>query len=144
MLLGRATSSPHCCPSSSGCWAPSTLRTLVEHVQAQLPTGAVPAAGHGVAAGRDVKITASGGGVAAGTVHGNVMPGNPTTPGSGDPVAAPGTTCIPAPGSVTADHGGTAVGLQYQRPAVPSQPVRLMPRPVFLADREDLLAELPA
>ena len=30
----------------------------------------------------------------------------------------------------------------YQRPAVPSQPVRLLPRPVFLAGREDLLADL--
>ena len=57
------------------------LQALVEQVQAQLPAGAVSAAGHGVAAGRDVNITASGGGVAAGTVHGNVTPGVPTSPG---------------------------------------------------------------
>jgi hypothetical protein len=57
------------------------LQALVEQVQAQLPAGTVSAAGHGVAAGRDVNITASGGGVAAGTLHGNVTPGNPTTPG---------------------------------------------------------------
>ncbi len=57
------------------------LQALVEQVQAQLPAGAVSAAGHGVAVGRDVNITASGGGVAAGTVHGNVTPGNPTSPG---------------------------------------------------------------
>ena len=57
------------------------LQALVEQVQAQLPAGALSAAGHGVAAGRDVNITASGGGVAAGTIHGNVAPGNPTTPG---------------------------------------------------------------
>jgi hypothetical protein len=57
------------------------LRELVKQVQAQLPAGAVSAADHGVAAGRDVNITASGGGVAAGTIQGNVMPGNPTSPG---------------------------------------------------------------
>lgn len=57
------------------------LQALVEQVQARLPAGAVSAAGHGVAAGRDVNITASGGGVAAGTLQGNVTPGNPTTPG---------------------------------------------------------------
>jgi hypothetical protein len=38
------------------------LRGLVEEVAAQLPTGAVLAADHSVAAGRDVTITASGGG----------------------------------------------------------------------------------
>lgn len=57
------------------------LQALVEQVQAQLPAWALSAAGHGVAAGRDVSINASGGGVAAGTVHGNVTPGNPTSPG---------------------------------------------------------------
>jgi len=57
------------------------LLALVDQVQAQLPAGAVSATGYGVAAGRDVNITASGGGVAAGTLHGNVTPGNPTTPG---------------------------------------------------------------
>ena len=43
-----------------------------------------------------------------------------------------------------ADRGAIAVGtLQYQRrPEVASQPVRLAPRPVFLAGREGLLAEL--
>ena len=34
--------------------------------------------------------------------------------------------------------------MHYQRPAVPGQPVRLMPRPVFLAGRENLLADLDA
>jgi hypothetical protein len=45
---------------------------------------------------------------------------------------------------VAADRGGTAIGkLEYQRrPEVASQPVRLTPRPVFLAGREELLAEL--
>jgi hypothetical protein len=56
------------------------LRALVEEVAAQLPAGAV-SAGHSVAAGRDVNITASGGGTAAGVIHGNVTPGNPTPPG---------------------------------------------------------------
>ncbi len=62
----------------------SELRVLVDQVQAQLPAGGVSAAGYGVAAARDVTITAAGGGVAAGTVHGNVMPGNPTVPGPAD------------------------------------------------------------
>ena len=49
-------------------------------------------------------------------------------------------------GSVAADRGGTAIGtVAYQRrPEVASLPVRLAPRPVFLAGREGLLAELDA
>ena len=45
-----------------------------------------------------------------------------------------------------ADRGSTAIGtFEYQRrPDVASQPVRLAPRPAFLADREELLAELDA
>ena len=57
------------------------LRALVEEVAAQLPAGAVSAADHSVAAGRDVNITASGGGTAAGVIHGNVAPPDPTLPG---------------------------------------------------------------
>jgi hypothetical protein len=61
------------------------LRALVEEVAAQLPAGAVSAADHSVAAGRDVNITASGGGTAAGVIHGNVAPPNPTPPGPAQP-----------------------------------------------------------
>lgn len=61
--------------------AAADLQVLVKEVHAQWPAGAVSAAGHGAAAGRDVTITASGGGVAAGTLHGSVTPGNPTNPG---------------------------------------------------------------
>jgi hypothetical protein len=61
---------------AAGLWA------LVSQIRAVLPAGLVAAAGHGVAAGRDVIIAASGGAVAAGTVHGSVTPGNPTGPGS--------------------------------------------------------------
>jgi hypothetical protein len=57
------------------------LRGLVEEVAAQLPAGAVSAADHSVAAGRDMTITASGGGTAAGVIHGNVTPPDPTGPG---------------------------------------------------------------
>jgi hypothetical protein len=57
------------------------LRALVDEVRLQLAVGTASAAGHGVAAARDVAITASGGGVAAGTIHGDVMPSNPTGPG---------------------------------------------------------------
>jgi hypothetical protein len=56
------------------------LHTLVEEAAAQLP--AVSVAGHSLAAGRDVKITADGGGTAAGVIHGNVTPPGPTHPGS--------------------------------------------------------------
>jgi hypothetical protein len=47
---------------------------------------------------------------------------------------------------VVADRGGMAIGmLAYQRrPEAPDMPVRLAPRPVFLAGRERLLAELDA
>jgi hypothetical protein len=47
---------------------------------------------------------------------------------------------------VAADRGGTAIGrLEYQRrPEADSMPVRLAPRPAFLAGREELLAELDA
>ena len=61
------------------------LRALVEEVAARLPAGAVSAADHSVAAGRDVNITALGGGMAAGVVHGNVAPPNPTLPGPAQP-----------------------------------------------------------
>jgi hypothetical protein len=57
------------------------LRALVEDVVTQLPAGAVSAAGHSMAAGRDVNVTASGGGIAAGVIHGNVAPPDPTLPG---------------------------------------------------------------
>ena len=39
--------------------------------------------------------------------------------------------------------GGTAVGrLEYHRAAVAALPVRVAPRPLFLAGREDLTGEL--
>jgi hypothetical protein len=60
------------------------FRALVEDTAAQLPAGGVSAAGHSVAAGRDVTITASGGGIAAGVIHGSVAP-DPTRPGSAQP-----------------------------------------------------------
>ena len=121
------------------------LRALVEQIQSQLPVDAVYASGHGVAVGRDVNIYASDGGVAAGTIHGDVMPGNPTVPGPAEESAGPGARLNAASGSVVADRGGTAVGrVEYQRPGVASQPVRLTPRPVFLAGREELLADMDA
>ena len=66
------------------------LRALVEEIRAQLPAGAVSAADHSVAAGRDVNITASGGGVAAGVIHGDVSAGNPPSPGPGKGEPGPG------------------------------------------------------
>lgn len=57
------------------------LRALVEEIQAALPAGGVSAAGHSVAAGRDVNVGADHGSVAAGVLHGNVTPPGPTGPG---------------------------------------------------------------
>lgn len=57
------------------------LRTLVQQVQAQMPAGAVSAADHAVAAGRDVNISADHGGIAAGVIQGIVAPSGPTHPG---------------------------------------------------------------
>jgi len=59
----------------------SELRALVDEVAAQLPTAAVAAMDHSVAAGRDLKIMADRGSVAAGVIHGNVAPPGPTPPG---------------------------------------------------------------
>ena len=56
------------------------LRALLEDVAGRLSAGATSAAGHSVAARRDVNVTASGG-TAAGVIHGNVTLPNPTGPG---------------------------------------------------------------
>jgi hypothetical protein len=56
--------------------AAGELDGLVRQVQAST----VAASGHGVAAGRDVTVTASSGGVAAAVVHGDVRTG-PIRPG---------------------------------------------------------------
>jgi hypothetical protein len=61
--------------------AEADLRALVGEIAAALPAGVVSATGHGVAAGRDVNISADRGGVAAGVIHGNVAPPNPPAPG---------------------------------------------------------------
>jgi len=57
------------------------LRALVQDIRTALPPGVVSAAGHAVAAGRDVNVTASWGGVAAGVIHGDVAPPGPSRPG---------------------------------------------------------------
>jgi hypothetical protein len=57
------------------------LRAVVAEIAAQLPAGVVSATDHGVAAGRDVNISADRGGVAAGVIHGNVAPPDPPRPG---------------------------------------------------------------
>jgi len=61
--------------------AEADLRALVQEIRAALPARVVSAADHGVAAGRDVNISADRGGVAAGVIHGNVAPPNPPGPG---------------------------------------------------------------
>jgi len=54
------------------------LRALVQEIRVTLPAGMVSAAGHSVASGRDVNISATGGGVAAGVIDGSVTTGNPS------------------------------------------------------------------
>jgi hypothetical protein len=61
------------------------LRRLVEEIQAQLPAGAVAAADHALAAGRDLNVggdmnIADRGGVVARDVHGSIST-NPPPPG---------------------------------------------------------------
>ena len=56
--------------------AAGELDGLVQQIQASTAA----ASGHGVAAGRDVTVTASTSGVAAGVIHGDVATG-PTRPG---------------------------------------------------------------
>ena len=117
--------------------AEAELRALAGEVAAQLPAGEF-------AAGRDVRVTASGGGAAAGVIHGNVVSVGPYWAGSGTTVA--GTRWSLASEAVFAERGGTAVGLMpvSALSGAASAPVRLAPRPVFLAGRETLLADLDA
>jgi hypothetical protein len=61
--------------------AEADLPALVQEIASQLPADLVSVADHGVAARRDVNITASRGGTAVGVIHGNVAPPNPTPPG---------------------------------------------------------------
>ena len=81
-----------------------------------------------------MNITASGGGIAAGVIHGRRGAARPYGAGSGAALAVPGDWNL-GPGTIRADRGGTAIGtLAYQRrPEVAGMPVRLAPRPVFLA-----------
>jgi hypothetical protein len=65
------------------------VRALMEEVAAQLPSAAVSAGDHAVAAGRDVHITASGGGTAAGVIQVNVAPPDPTPLGPAQPIPYP-------------------------------------------------------
>jgi hypothetical protein len=112
------------------------LRSLVENIQTQLPAGLVSTTDHGSTVEGDVRVSAASGGIAAGVIHGNVAPPNPYS-------AGPGFTGSIGPGSVAASPGGIAIGrVEYLRPGVTQQPVRLAPRPVLLVGREDLLAEL--
>jgi tetratricopeptide (TPR) repeat protein len=118
------------------------LSALVEQVRGRMPADTVSAAGHAIAAGRDVAITALDGGVAAGTVYLNAAPGKAYVLRSGESLAEPGTPWITGPGPIIAEYGQTPGGVPRPRTAVAVPPVRLMPQPAFLAGREALLADL--
>jgi len=70
--------------------AEAELQALVEELGAMLPAGAVSAAGHSVAAGRDVKVRADRGSVAAGVIHGDVALPGPMGPGPASSQPGPG------------------------------------------------------
>ena len=115
------------------------LRVLMQRIQKELPAGMVSADDQAVAAGWDVNIKADRGGVAARVILGSVKP---PEPGPGDDVAGPGLAGL---GAVFSDRGAAAINrLDYRRKELARQPVRLAPRPQFLAGREELLAELHA
>jgi hypothetical protein len=71
---------------------------------------------------------------------------HPHRVGLGPAVARAGDSDLGRLGSMSADLSGTTTGrLEYHRRAeVASQPVRLAPRPMFLAGRESLLTDLDA
>jgi hypothetical protein len=80
----------------------------------QIQAEMTSAADHSAVAAHDMNVKADGG-AAAGVMHAEAVAG----------------------------QYGTAIGrMEYHRPQVASQPVSLTPRPVFLAGREQLLAEL--
>lgn len=66
------------------------LRALVQQIQAELPASVVSAAGHSLAAGGNVTISATSGGIAGGVIHGDVLAGNPPSPGPGQREPGPG------------------------------------------------------
>ena len=102
-------------------------------IQAALPAGVVSAAGHAVAAGRDVNIRADRGGVAAGVIHGNVAP--PALPARARQARRARVRALDrGSGSVIADRGGTAIGqvMQQHRPGITGKPVRLADPPLLL------------
>ena len=78
--------------------------------------------------------------------HSQGAPLYPHGAGSGSAVAMTGNSDLGRFGSIGVGVSGTSIGnLEYHRRAeVAGQPVRLAPRPMFLAGRESLLAELDA
>jgi hypothetical protein len=115
------------------------LRILVQRIQKEFPAGLVSADDHAVAAGSGVNIQADRGGVVTGMFHESVTPPESAP---GDDISGPGLAGLDA---VFADSGAVAINrLGYRRKELARQPVRLPPRPQFLAGREELLAELHA
>ena len=128
------------------------LRALVQEIQTSLP-------GRGDICGRSRRSSW------AGCQHHRIWRrggdrGSPRKRGAAGPFAAGSGSGLTEPGvasagahviagtSVVAQSGGVAVGhadhVTMTRSRVASQPVRLAPRPGFLAGREELLADLDA
>ena len=99
------------------------LQRLVNEVISDLPLNVASASDHSIASGRDMTISALGGGLSVGVLHGNVEFPGPR-------YAAPGTD--------RAQPGGTF----HRRALAEGLPVSLPPRPVSVAGREPLLADL--
>ena len=129
--------------------AEADLRVLMQRIQKQLRAEMVSADDHAVAAWRDVNIKADHGGVAAGVLQGTVVPPN-YPPEPGNQLGGPGFAGVPT-GAGLADRGGfliqqasnlTLVVGVGRGPEVARQPIRLAPRPLFMAGREELLTQL--
>ncbi len=99
------------------------LLAVIEETRRTLSAGAILAADHSLAAGRDVTMEARDGGVTAGVIHGNIAIQN-------------------GPPGITGAHGS---GLPAEvGHGVTRLPVKLPPRPLVLAGREELLQSLHA
>jgi hypothetical protein len=124
--------------------AEADLRTLVHEVQAALRVGMVPSSVYAADPHGDRHGGAANGGTAAKPTSGSVAPPNPTRLGPGRPSAGSEILVLEERTAVAVQGGVAAGELADQRPQAESRPVRLPPRPVFLAGRETLLAELDA
>ena len=121
------------------------LRALVRQIQAELPPGTVPADEHLEVAAQHTNPAALGGAIATREIQGSVVPPSSTRPGpeqqSGPGLSSANAASVLGPDWLTRER---IARIEIHQTAASAQrtAVRLAPRPVFLAGREELLAEL--